>query len=408
MVPMAADASQRTLATIIFTDGVGFSRLAGLNEAHALSLLSRDLDAMKVACAAHGGKVLNQTGDGLLMMFTSAAGAMRCALDIQGQIATRIRTLPADEVLHHRIGIHVGDVVFEGDQILGDGVNVAARLQSEAKTDSIAISRTVHDLIKNKVAVNATYMGPRILKNIPERVPVWMIPLAGDGAQPTADQFDLAQEDTGASGAKGMIMIAGSAGLVLVMVFLLVRFWPSNKESAPPPPPTPPVTNEIAPGKTTSPKTEPNRKPSVLGEDAIQAQIADLTRQYQFDKIVNLLQTNNYAEKPNGPDTIQRYQSLSDMWTWIQTSVSQVTQDHPLEVTIDMDGNLVPCKVYGAQGGVAVDSGSGASLAQLQDLRPTSIYNIGSALSQMPDANPSSQNWLAIFREVYSGNQQKS
>ena len=237
MVCMAGVGGPRTLATIVFTDTVGFSRLAGLDEANALSLLSRDIEAMKVSCAAQGGKVLNQTGDGLMMMFSSAAGGMRCALEIQGQIAERIRDLPSDQVLHHRIGIHVGDVVFEGDNILGDGVNVAARLQTEAKPDAICFSRTVHDLIKNKVPVDAAYLGPRTLKNLPERIMVWQISLPGDNSPASLPSFgDLQSEaEEGAGGAKGVLMLAGSAGLAI---------------QVPPPAHVSPVGVQVRPGVT--------------------------------------------------------------------------------------------------------------------------------------------------------------
>jgi class 3 adenylate cyclase len=410
MVLMADMGGARTLATIVFTDTVGFSRLAGLNEASALSLLGRDLEAMKAACAARGGRVLNQTGDGLLLMFGSAVEGMRCALDIQGQIAERIKTLPPDQVLHHRIGLHVGDIVFEGDNILGDGVNIAARLQSEAKPDSICFSRTVYDLIKNKVEINATYLGPRALKNIAERVPVWQFNLPLDSAPTAGPSFDPVPEEVGASGTKGVAMIAGSGALVLVLLFLIFRLWPSIQASTRiSPGPTAATIPDPSPGDIQPKKSDNPSKATSPSEDQVRTQISTLTEQYRFDDLVGLLKSSGEAEKANGPGEIQRFEALAEMWKWLQTASSQIPQDNPIQANIDIGtGAEVPCKIYSTPDGLAIDPGSGPSLKKLEELRPSSIYNLGSALAQLPGANPQAEAWLNAFQEEYSSTGQKS
>lgn len=166
---------QRVLAAIVFTDISAYSARMHHNEAHTIQLVDRDLALITEICTQHGGQVLKHTGDGLLLFFNSAQAAMATALEAQQKLAEQTAKLPPQECLLHRIGIHLGDVYVRGQDVMGDGVNVAQRLLGEAEPGGICFSQTVYDVIKNRMEVKATYLGPRELKNISEAVPVYLV-----------------------------------------------------------------------------------------------------------------------------------------------------------------------------------------------------------------------------------------
>jgi class 3 adenylate cyclase len=164
--PDASGTGQRTLAAIVFTDAVSFSRMMSRDEERGLRLVARDLAAMRTVCETFGGQVLKSTGDGLLMLFTSAVQAVSCGLEIQRNFEMRNLEVPRNERLQHRIGIHLGDVFQHGGDVMGDGVNVAARLQTEAIPGGVCLSKTVYDVVQNRVPFYVADEGPRKLKNI--------------------------------------------------------------------------------------------------------------------------------------------------------------------------------------------------------------------------------------------------
>jgi class 3 adenylate cyclase len=164
--PEALASGQRTLAAIVFTDTVSFSALMRQNEDLTLRLVARDMAYMKATCEAFGGQVLKSTGDGLLMLFTSAVQAVACALEIQRDLQKKSTELPKSECLQHRIGIHLGDVFQHGGDAMGDGVNIAARLQTEAVPGGICLSKTVFDVVHNRLPFYVNELGARRLKNI--------------------------------------------------------------------------------------------------------------------------------------------------------------------------------------------------------------------------------------------------
>ncbi|WP_421656950.1 adenylate/guanylate cyclase domain-containing protein [Leptothermofonsia sp. ETS-13] len=168
----------RTLAAIVFSDVVNYSGRMSHNEEHTLKLVQRDLELMTRFCEQYEGRVLKFTGDGLLMYFTSAVQAVACALEVQKTIAAIAANLPESDRLQHRIGIHLGDVFVSPTDVMGDGVNIAARLQSEAEPGGICLSQIVYDVVKKRLALQATYLGPRELKHIQESIPIYQIVLA--------------------------------------------------------------------------------------------------------------------------------------------------------------------------------------------------------------------------------------
>src|SRR4051812_14621534 len=163
---------QRKLTTIVLADIAGYSRLMSRDEedTHArCASLSREL--VEPAIAAHGGLLVKKTGDGFLAEFPSVVEASRCAMEFQDGAAQRnVGIAPADR-LAFRIGINTGDVIVEPDDIYGDGVNVAARLESLAEPGGVVISRAVRDHLGNKLLVSFEDLGAQSVKNI--TLPVW-------------------------------------------------------------------------------------------------------------------------------------------------------------------------------------------------------------------------------------------
>jgi adenylate cyclase len=176
-IPTSNTTGQRTLAAVVFTDGVNFSTRMALNEDRTLQLLRHDLELMRELCRCFSGRVLKSTGDGLLMCFISAVKAVECAVEIQRSLITTAQELPPGDALQHRIGIHLGDVFISDTDVMGNGVNIAARLQAESEPSGICISQTVYDVVRNSLRLETTYLGPRELKNIPGEVPAYRIRL---------------------------------------------------------------------------------------------------------------------------------------------------------------------------------------------------------------------------------------
>jgi adenylate cyclase len=171
---MARD--QRRLAAIVSADVAGYSRLMGHDEGRTLAALKahrRELIDPKIA--EYGGRIVKTTGDGLLLEFPSVVDAVRCAVDVQRGMAERNAGVAADQRIDFRIGINVGDIIIDGDDIFGDGVNVAARLQGLADPGGICVSRVVRDQVLDKLGFAFDDLGPREVKNIERPVEVFRI-----------------------------------------------------------------------------------------------------------------------------------------------------------------------------------------------------------------------------------------
>jgi class 3 adenylate cyclase len=179
----------RTLATVVFTDCVGFSARMSVNEDHTLDLIRRDLKLMKQVCDQYEGRVLKSTGDGLLMCFISAVKAVEYAIEIQRRLIEKSAQRPPEDSLQHRIGIHLADIFINETDVMGNGVNIAARLQTLAEPGGICISQTVYDVVKAGMTLEIRYLGPQELKNIREVVPTYKIILdaSTESADPYAD-----------------------------------------------------------------------------------------------------------------------------------------------------------------------------------------------------------------------------
>ncbi len=167
----------RKLVAILVADIVGYSRLAGADEERTLARL-RGLrsDLLDPTIAAHRGRVVKRTGDGSLVEFRSVVDAVRCAIEVQNGMAERNAGVPPDRRLEFRVGIHLGDVVEESDgDLMGDGVNIAARLEGVAKPGAICLSEQAYWQVKGRLDLKVTDLGATRLKNIAEPICVYSL-----------------------------------------------------------------------------------------------------------------------------------------------------------------------------------------------------------------------------------------
>jgi adenylate cyclase len=175
----------RKLAAILVTDIVGYSRLAGADEERTLARI-RGLrsDLVEPTVAAHRGRVVKRTGDGSIIEFRSVVDAVRCAIEVQNGMAERNAGVAPERRIEFRVGVHVGDVVEESDgDLMGDGVNIAARLESVAKPGAICLSEQAYWQVKGRLDLKVTDLGATQLKNIAEPIRVYSLEV---GQQPQA------------------------------------------------------------------------------------------------------------------------------------------------------------------------------------------------------------------------------
>jgi len=163
----------RRLAAIVAADVAGYSRLMGLDEVGTARTLREHRAITDALVAKHGGRLVKTMGDGVLLEFPSVIDAVECAVAVQAVMARRNEGVPADRQMLFRIGINLGDILIEGDDILGDGVNVAARLEGIADPGGICISSSAYDQVRGKVAVEFADLGEQRLKNIDRPVRVY-------------------------------------------------------------------------------------------------------------------------------------------------------------------------------------------------------------------------------------------
>src|SRR5277367_3025371 len=163
----------RRLAAIMAVDVVGYSRLMGEDEAGTAAAVREHREAARPIVAGLGGRIVKTMGDGLLLEFPSVIAAVECAVAIQKLMIERNADTPEAKRVVYRIGINLGDVLIDGDDILGDGVDIAARLESICEPGGISISRSVYDQIDGKLALGVRNLGLQTLKNITKQVEVF-------------------------------------------------------------------------------------------------------------------------------------------------------------------------------------------------------------------------------------------
>jgi adenylate cyclase len=217
--------TERKLTTIFCADVQDYTRLMGADEEGTLAMLKHYRDAMSRLIEARGGRVINTWGDGVIAEFPSVVECVRAAMDIQNELADKNAARPAGGRMLFRIGINLGDVIVDGDDLYGDGVNIAARLQSSATAGGIVISNTVYDQVRNKVAVGFDFLGPLEVKNIADGVPSYAVRI-GEGtaeASPTAGARPSVKiaVDTGLPGSGRYAALINKLWALIVPLFWL-------------------------------------------------------------------------------------------------------------------------------------------------------------------------------------------
>jgi adenylate cyclase len=207
---------ERKLTAILCADVYGYSRLMGHDEEATLRTLTSHRKIVDSLIENHHGRFVNSAGDSVLAEFASVVEAVNCALDIQSGLEAENANSPPQRRMEFRIGVNLGDVMVEGAQIYGDGVNVAARLEGLAYPGGICISDTAHAQAKNKLALGYEDLGAQFVKNIAEPVHVWRV--LTDGAAPDRLRAGSLSRKYWRG---GVLSLAGLA--IIVVTFVLVQ-----------------------------------------------------------------------------------------------------------------------------------------------------------------------------------------
>ena len=337
--------SQRTLAAIVFTDVVGFSARMHADEVATLALLQRDFAEMRRLCLDHEGTVLKTTGDGLLLTFTSAVQAVACALAMQRQFAAEAKDPGAANALQHRIGIHLGDILVQDQDVMGDGVNIASRLQSEAEPGGICISQTVYDVVKNKLQMQAVSLGARDLKNIAQAVPVYRLLLEAQALPPDEKMPPVQPPPAPPPASRGVrrgLVIAAALGTLVAVFFVLragykrrlaagaapLELAPAAAVPGPIPAPTPAPVAVAAPAAPAAP-------PQTLQEIR-----AFYLKKYDFTGMVMALRDR--GESATAPlawrQNLAAAELMARLQSWLVFNLPHYTKTHPLAVA-DLSGD---------------------------------------------------------------------
>lgn len=202
---------QRKLTTILAADAAGYSGSMESDEVRTLTDLRASRAVFQQLIARHHGRIANTAGDGLIAEFPSVVEAVQCAIEVQRELAT-----DANSALRFRIGVHLGDVIVDGDDLLGEGVNLAARLQSMAEPGGILISQQVYDQVQKKLSVGFEYLGERQPKNFADTVAVYSVG-GGEGAPTKKGKAKAAP----GSRKEKFFASAMRWGVILVVLFVL-------------------------------------------------------------------------------------------------------------------------------------------------------------------------------------------
>jgi class 3 adenylate cyclase len=222
MESMASDAINRKLTTIFAADVVGYSQLMAVDEEATLKTLRAYRKVIDGLIDKHGGRIFNTAGDAVLAEFGSAVEAVRCAISIQEDLRVRNSELPDNRQMWLRIGVNVGDVMVDGEDLFGDGVNVAARLEGLAEAGGICVSGSAFDHVKNKLSIAFNDIGRQKVKNIPEPIPAYRI-VPGEVAVKRGKRSAVGR--TGMIGALVGRKSFLAAGLAVVVLLLASAFF---------------------------------------------------------------------------------------------------------------------------------------------------------------------------------------
>ena len=217
---------ERRLATILMADIVGYSRMMEANEERTLRVFRGHREIFDAMLVQHRGRMFNTAGDAVLAEFPSAVDAVRCATEIQSALRTRNDHLAPEERMQFRIGVNLGDVIVQGTDLLGDGVNVAARIQTAAEPGGVCVSGSVYDQIRNKLSLEFHSMGERTFKNITQPVRVFSIgDEAGEAAQAPATKASPSTPPTAPAAPRSRPVAAIAAVVAALAVAAAAGWW---------------------------------------------------------------------------------------------------------------------------------------------------------------------------------------
>ena len=215
---------ERKLAAILSADVKGYSRLMEADEVGTVRTLTAYRELMATLIREHRGRVVDATGDNLLAEFPSVVDGVQCAVAIQQALKARNAELPEDRRMEFRIGINLGDVIVDGERIYGDGVNIAARLESLADAGGICLAGSAWEQVRNKLALGFEFLGAHHVKNIAEPVRVYRVLMDAEGAGPRVRRRRPAWLRRWRAAALTLVVLGAGA---VAFWSLYPRLWPT-------------------------------------------------------------------------------------------------------------------------------------------------------------------------------------
>jgi class 3 adenylate cyclase len=283
---------RRKIAAILVAHIADYGRLVADDEEETLRRMASCRSTIDDFIAIAGGRIFNTAGDALLAEFPSVVEAVRCAIDIQESLRTRNLAYPGSRQMSYRIGIGIGDVVEREGDLLGDGVNIAARLEGLAEIGGICISRAVYEQVANKLSARFIDIGARKVKNIPAPVHAYVVATWDDGRSYGASQ--TAATPASAKSAKGWLSVTLIGVIALCAVasaFLLATQRPDGKASlstnaaaAFPPVPTSPPPTSSPPPASSPPPTSLSPAPAIRRTSSVKNEAEVTKRSFQSCK----------------------------------------------------------------------------------------------------------------------------
>lgn len=398
------------LAAVMFTDAVAFSSHVGRDEEVALREIEDDFEVMRMFATQHGGQVLKSMGDGMLMVFPSAQNAVTCALEIQRRLGQKAWNNVGNPLLH-RIGIHLCDVLLTEDDVHGDGVNLASRLERECAPGGIAMSQATYDVVRGKLPVRANFQGERYLRNIVEPVRIWEIPPV---FAPRPDHIEEAQtprdewKQKTSSGPSNLpivwaLVFVGACLLIAAGVFAakFVNPQPQAKVAEPAP-----VVEQPAQSDPESPpviRSNPPRasKPDTTTEDPDDVGAAFTDRQtqarndyqaaaeqakstYDFGSVLAWIGQQEWSEDEAGKRAAAYWGRIQSFWDALASGLAQKTPAEPLQFSHE-GGQARIWPLPEGRYGVLWPTGA-QEVVDLRSLPPATILQISLALWPEPTA----------------------